>query len=262
LGGLQQLTTLSLGNRITGDITVLGHLRRLTALTVGASITGDINVVKLMHLTALTLTSSTLASSMLDPKTCDLTQWKALTSITLRYFSEISVDISPLKNVPHLASLTMEVGTLDGDPITGLENVTQLTTLNIVRQSEDMIPSLRALTSLTSLTSHCMESNVDFLRGLNGLTSLTLKWNPRHKFSILGSLTNLTYVKLMSMSADYDIVSWTKIFNSDQQSNVVDIRVRTSIKSVQLYLTRTPLNPVRNSAGVRRLYTCADGGCD
>ena len=146
----------------------------------------------------------------------NIEDFKYSRNITRINVSEASGDISAVKNLTNLTSLSLSNTQVNGD-ISAVKNLTNLTSLSLSNtQVNGDISAVKNLTNLTSLSLSNTQVNGDIsaVKNLTNLTSLSLRLsNTTGDISNLSSLTKLASAQLNSVSGNILALNSTKLTN-------------------------------------------------
>ena len=148
--------------------------------------------------------------------------------------------------------------------LTGLENATNLTTLNLSRNAISDLSPLAALTNLTSLTLRDNDisiSDISALKTLTNLTSLDLLVNDISDVTPLKNLTKLTFLLLGSndISDVTPLKNLTKLTTlnlyDNDISDISPLAALTNLTSLNLaYTGISDVTPLKNLTKLTRAY--------
>lgn len=186
-----ELKSLSMGDWILADISMISELSKLTNLSLFSSQEIDISILsRLTNLTSLTLRfyeSQIVDISILE----ELTN---LTNLSLALYNADGTDISPLSNLTNLESLNLTV--LGLEDISSISELVNLERLILGSEGFNQISDISSLTKLTKLAYLDLYSNeisdISSLSNLMNIERLFLSNNEITDISLLSELTNLT----------------------------------------------------------------------
>ena len=240
LSGLTNLTDLNLSTNRIRDVLPLQELSSLRTLNLTGN-TGITNAEVLYRLRQGT--PPTTITGVDVPETTDLVAFEnADLEATVRSALRISRGYPVLK--AEITRLTRLTATRKGiDDLTGLEEATNLTTLDLGQNEK--ISDLSPLSGLTSLTTLDLADNeiaaLNSLSGLTALTSLNLAGNDITNVSNLQSLNSLQTLDLRNNNVGdvRPLSALTTLRNLYLRgnTNLVDIKLLVKLENTRLDIT-------------------------